>query len=65
MDNVNKLSDYNWSSFPEYVSDLQYEICNKELILSNFKSRIAYKEFIFDNAEYQKNLESIKHLNFD
>lgn len=60
--NLNKLVDYPWSSFPEYLSDVNNEICDKEVILSSFQDKNKYKMFVFDNADYQRTLEGIKHL---
>lgn len=59
--NLEELEDYQWSSFPEYLSGKE-EICEKEIILSFFKTRKAYKSFVFDQADYQRSLEKIKHL---
>lgn len=60
------LEDYIWSSLPEYIgSDIQYEICAKEVVLNSFKNPESYKKFVFDNTDYQKELENIKHLTFD
>jgi hypothetical protein len=35
---------------------------DKEIILSYFKDRQTYKNFIFRQAEHQRELEKIKHL---
>jgi len=59
------LLNYTWSSFAEYVTGNQFEICSKSIIYSSFNDRQKYKNFVFDNADYQKTLENIKHLNFD
>jgi len=61
---VKKLEDLNrypWSSFPEYLHD-EEKICKKEIIFSFFRNRKDYKKFVFDQADYQRNLEKIKHL---
>lgn len=60
--NLGILEEYPWSSFPEYLGRTAIEICNKNVILSQFKDRIAYKKFVFDQADYQRKLEAIKHL---
>lgn len=56
------LEQYPWSSFPEYLGKVAVEICNKEIILSQFKDQKDYKEFVFNQADYQRRLEEIKHL---
>lgn len=59
-----QLSTYSWSSFLEYISNVKFPICTKDDILVNFKKN-NYKNFVLDNANYQKSLEEIKHLTFD
>lgn len=60
--NLADLESYPWSSLPEYLGKTEREICNKEIILSNFKTIEDYQQFVFDQADYQRNLEKIKHL---
>lgn len=62
---LNDLIEYRWSSLPEYLESSKTSICNKEIILSNFSSTAKYKEFIFDQADYQRELEKIKHLSLE
>lgn len=57
----NDLIRYPWSSFSEYLG-IKKGICEKEIILENFKNRSKYKKFVFDQAEYQRSLNKIKHL---
>lgn len=62
---VKKISDlktYPWSSFPEYSGESNAKICNTEKIVSNFKNNEAYTSFIFNQADYQRELNKIKHL---
>lgn len=61
---LDDLINYSWSSLPEYVSTVKFPICKKDDILPNFK-KSNYKDFVLNNAEYQKSLEHIKHLTFD
>lgn len=56
------LEKYPWSSLPEYLEMASTSICNKQVILSYFKSVEDYKKFVFDQADYQRKLEKIKHL---
>ena len=60
------LSDYQPSSFFEYLgkSDEIYNISNPEFILGFFKNLQDYKKFIYNRAEYQRELDRIKHLAF-
>lgn len=57
-----ELENYKWSSYPEYLSLSSKEISQKELILSMFKSIEGYREFVYDQIDYAKKLDAIKHL---
>ncbi len=60
---VEDLSNYPYTSFPEYLHKNQTGICHKEIILGLFKNkRTLYRKFVYDQAEYQKKLGLIKHL---
>lgn len=54
------LNLYRWSSYSEYI-DNNPGICNKEPIMSFFKSSGDYEKFIADHADYGLALEIIKH----
>lgn len=56
------LEDYEWSSYPEYLGQGKFDFCKKDIILNNFKNIESYKEYVLNNAEYQKELNRIKHL---
>ncbi len=56
------LENYPWSSFKEYSSPQDHPLCDTEMILSLFKNKISYRDFVFDQADYQRKLENIKHL---
>lgn len=55
------LEKYQWSSFPEFVKK-NNDFCDKKIILSQFSSEKDYKKFVYNNADYQRNLEKIKHF---
>lgn len=58
---LEELEDYPWSSLPEYVQG-EGETCNQDLILGFFNNKESYRKFVLDQADYQRNLETIKHL---
>lgn len=62
--NLDSLCEYEPSSFPEYMNK-QKGFCNTEIILSFFKNAKKYQEFIYNHADYQRKLESIKHLTLE
>lgn len=59
---LESLANYPFSSFPEYLGKYRESFCHKELVLSHFKKNNTYKDFVFDQADYQKNLQNIKHI---
>jgi putative transposase len=60
--NLKDLETYPYSSLPEYLAKSQTNFCSKEIILHNFKNKSSYQKFVFDQADYQRKLEEIKHL---
>ncbi len=59
------LEKYAYSSLPEYISGNNNDICAKAAILEQFPSISAYKEFLWDQADYQRKLDQVKHLAFE
>lgn len=59
-----KLTQYPWSSLSSYFSGTskKYSFISTELISSFFKNQESHKKFIFDQIEYQRELDKIKHL---
>lgn len=62
LKNFDDLVNYRWSSYPEYLALTRDNLCEKSLILSFFKNIKGYRKFIFDQADYQRELDGIKHL---
>lgn len=58
----NRLNDYLWSSYPEYLFPSNDGIAEKKMVLDLFKSAASYKEYVEDQIDYAKELDSIKHL---
>lgn len=56
-----KAKDYHWSSYHEYTGGIT-EICQKDLILKQFQTQASYQQFVEDFADYEKKLDTIKHL---
>jgi putative transposase len=59
---LEELEIYPYSSFPEYLGQSDNNICNTEVVMSFFKNHQEYRAFVLDRAEYQRELEIIKHL---
>ena len=54
--NLKELESDPYSSFPEYIQETDTSFCNKEIILGHFWDTVFYKEFVFDQADYQREL---------
>lgn len=60
---VKDLAAYPWSSFLCYLKEeIKPSFVNSKFILNLFKNRDSYKNFVFNQVEYQKKLDVIKHL---
>lgn len=57
-----ELEMYPWTSFPKYMNKKNYSFVNVDLLLSMFKSREDYSQFVSDQVDYQKKLTLIKDL---
>ena len=55
------LLHYPWSSLPQYL-EMREGFCKPEVVLGQFKNPKRYRDFVFDQADYQRRLERIKHL---
>jgi putative transposase len=56
----NQTMSYPWSSCREYISKIS-GMCDQAMILSHFKTKEGYKNFIEDQKDYQRTLADIKH----
>ncbi|MBL7078051.1 transposase [Candidatus Shapirobacteria bacterium] len=62
-----QLISYPWSSLAVYLEKekSQYQFCQTKTITSYFQGLKNYKKFLLDRADYQKELEQIKHLTLE
>lgn len=57
-----ELINYPYSSLKEYINKNEEKICSTKDILAMFGGdRKRYKEFVLNNAEYQRTLEYVKY----
>ena len=59
---IDQILNYSYSSMPNYLGGGLYDFVETELVLSHFKSREAYKIFVLNNKDYQRNLGKIRKL---
>ncbi|MFA5926345.1 MAG: transposase [Parcubacteria group bacterium] len=50
-----KEKEWKYSSFPDYLGKRKKGLCNKKVIMNQFKDYTDFKKFIFENAVYMKN----------
>ncbi len=43
---IAKAADYKWCSYPDYLNKRPGTLCNKQIILNQFKDIIRYQEFV-------------------
>ena len=55
-----KLSSFEWTSFPVYSTREQKPFINTDFLLKMFGSREKYVKFVADQVDYQRELASIK-----
>jgi len=59
---IEEIEDYPHSSLREYLGLARIDVCQKDPVFAYFKNRSKYKKFVLDRADYQRELEKIKHL---
>lgn len=58
---LKELEEYPYSSYSGYLKGDE-EGMNSDLVLNLFKDRKQYKQFVADQADYQRELKIIEHL---
>lgn len=62
---IKDLEKYPWSSLSSYLEGkAKYSFIDSDLILGLISKR-KYKEFVYDQADYQRKLDRIKHLSLE
>lgn len=65
VETIKGLKAYSWSSLLEHLGKKD-GLCQKELVFSLFDNdSTRYQKFTLDQADYQRNLEKIKHLTWE
>ena len=58
---LEELEMYEYSSLSDYLEAGEGWV-NKEIVLNFYRERSRYKEFVFNQADYQRKLKKIEHL---
>lgn len=59
---INDLENYPWSSLQDYLGNIEHHFVDITLINGLIGNKKKYREFIYNQAEYQRKLADIKHL---
>lgn len=59
------LTNYEWSSYPEYLGKQGKGVCATHDVQSFFKSTKEFESFVLDQIGFAQSLELIKHKAFD
>ncbi|MSU45141.1 MAG: DNA-binding protein [Candidatus Zambryskibacteria bacterium] len=62
---VKNIENYKWSSYPEFIGINSNNICDNEIILSQFKDIAEFKDFTKSSYEILKDKAELKDLVFD
>lgn len=64
IEKVGEIGKYSYSSFSKYLGLTDKTFCDPNIVLSLFnENREKYKDFVLNNAEYQRTLEYCKYSN--
>ena len=64
--NINNIHTHVWSSYIEYVQGSEpNSFISSSPILDHFSSKMQYKDFVYDQADYQRQLSYIKHFIYE
>lgn len=59
---IAEAENYKWCSFPDYIGKSNGTLCNKEVILGQFKNLEEYREYAKINAEEMRNKKEMEKL---
>lgn len=65
LKNIEELDSYEWNSFADYTGSRNRRFIDKLYLLSFYKDYKQFRTFTYDNVDYQRHLEYIKHLTID
>ncbi len=62
---IYRPEEYEWSSYREHLEISAKVICDREIIIEQFKNTDLFKTFTTDHIDYAKKLDTQKHLLID
>lgn len=62
---ISQLENYQWSSLSDYLGKVHFEFLDKDFLNGFYRSLEKFRSFTFDQKDYQRRLQEIKHLIFE
>ena len=62
---VKKSEHYKWSSYPEFLGISTYVMCDKDIVLGQFKNKSEFKDFTESSLNLLKDNLELEELIFD
>jgi putative transposase len=59
---IARAEEYRWSSYSDYLGKTEYGLCNKKVIMQEFKGGGDYRNFAMENAEAAKKKKADEKL---
>lgn len=62
---IEKAESWRWSSYSDYLGKTEYGLCNKKIIMGNFKGSQDYRNFAEENAKAMKEKKADEKLTLE
>lgn len=62
---IEKAESWRWSSYSDYLGKTKYGLCDKRIIMSNFKGSQNYKNFAVENSKAMKEKKADEKLTLE
>lgn len=65
IENISDLYYYQWSSLADYLGNNSQNFLEKDFLYGFYSSKEKFISFTFNQADYQRKLQGIKHLTLE
>lgn len=63
---VQNLEEWKWSSYPSFITGFNHNhLCDRQIILNQFKNQNDYRNFVLNNFEVMKRRKETEHMLID
>ena len=62
IDSLDKLKDYEWSSYKDYLGKRASKFLVTNYLKSFYKNNNEFEQFVLNQADYQRKIKQVKHL---